>query len=1101
MRNKETNNKRRDRITKFNFLLDQPLEADVELSDVKFGHEEIAKALENTIIHCPTPFTIGLFGDWGSGKSTIANLLKRNLANKVPTVIFDVWKDDEHSLRRVFLKELDKQLRSYNDPEVFKNDFELEDRLTSGVSKSSKILYKPSWLVLDQIKKKFTWANIMKALKSPANPSHYIAGLILLFFVSVYLLGFLPSVIAIIGTIVIGGSFLVWMLELVGVETVAYGLDKFQDGHEFENEFARILIEGLQKKRLLIIFDNLDRVFHQKALEVLSTIKTFLEPKDREIPEREVVFLIPCDDKAIKLHIKSLYNSKLKKPDEFFRKFFNTTFRIPVFITTELEAYTANMLKKTNVQELNDEKVAWIITKAYRDNPRQIKQFINTLLASYLLIKERQGKDKDFPEDFLKNQLPQLARFLILSEIYPNEMQIIRDSKIFDLDNGDLISINSANPDSKNDFIDFINNTKANYPIQNLRYFFTLRRSEQEKKLPGIDEFLTNLEDKNTLSAEEYLKGIKDFNSKKDELSQVISARLSDITSEVSLAVSISTILEILDNSDKRLNVNFFGDIYNLLINKVEKYFYYIPPSILSRVIAEPYYRYQDGLVVKWMSILLNIKNEKPQPADEYLIDLIKLIITHDSWFDKHGNKIRDILADKFANKLWIGGLFKDNQTAQKKFLTNQFIKNFIAAISEEDIDKQELANKMQNLINFVEQIFDKEAYENLLRKMADLQSYENSRTTGPERNEIKVAILDSWQLVLEKFQTKFKEINDQTIWELLVTSLMDGCNQVGDWDSRDLFIPTMLAIEDFLTDPKITELRNYISEYFNSASTDSMDYVFGITKINLFDEKSAYYPIFKLRAIQDQNIFDYFYKKLANETKTDWLLTLLQHDHNRLLTKLETENYKIPDSGAITEKLLEKLDSVENSGQARIFNTINKLKFKKDKQDKKNIYVEKIKNRLTSSDHSIQQIGFNALNEATFLGKERNRKLTKEVFDWLKEPEITDKYQPFSIKAINRGYQYLNNEEANNFKQFLFDDIIRLSRNHSAIDFAFTELTEIRPTFQDRKQNFEDIRSRYESETNDDIKKVLASGLKNLLPSGQSTSKDFQKWLNSLPT
>lgn len=73
----------------FEFLTDQALSTDDELENPKFGHKEIAEALVKTVEKCPTPFTIGLFGKWGAGKSSIANILRRDLERKkIPVVIF-----------------------------------------------------------------------------------------------------------------------------------------------------------------------------------------------------------------------------------------------------------------------------------------------------------------------------------------------------------------------------------------------------------------------------------------------------------------------------------------------------------------------------------------------------------------------------------------------------------------------------------------------------------------------------------------------------------------------------------------------------------------------------------------------------------------------------------------------------------------------------------------------------------------------------------------------------------------------------------------------------------------------------------------------------
>ena len=75
-------------------------------------------------------------------------------------------------------------------------------------------------------------------------------------------------------------------VHFFSTETVTYGVDKLQDPHQFETEFARIL-GGLKNPRLLVIFDNLDRVAHDKALEVLSTIKTFWSQKILRIRKRK----------------------------------------------------------------------------------------------------------------------------------------------------------------------------------------------------------------------------------------------------------------------------------------------------------------------------------------------------------------------------------------------------------------------------------------------------------------------------------------------------------------------------------------------------------------------------------------------------------------------------------------------------------------------------------------------------------------------------------------------------------------------------------------------------------------------------------------------
>jgi putative protein kinase ArgK-like GTPase of G3E family len=71
------------------FLSDQPLDADRE-QKMRFGHPGIVDNLKNIVSTCPTPFTIGLFGKWGIGKTTMLDALKRKFhASDVAVVLID----------------------------------------------------------------------------------------------------------------------------------------------------------------------------------------------------------------------------------------------------------------------------------------------------------------------------------------------------------------------------------------------------------------------------------------------------------------------------------------------------------------------------------------------------------------------------------------------------------------------------------------------------------------------------------------------------------------------------------------------------------------------------------------------------------------------------------------------------------------------------------------------------------------------------------------------------------------------------------------------------------------------------------------------------
>ena len=60
------------------------------------------------------PFTIGLFGEWGSGKSSVLktakNFLEAKPNSKYRFVTYDAWKYAGDSFRRMFLYELQNEL-------------------------------------------------------------------------------------------------------------------------------------------------------------------------------------------------------------------------------------------------------------------------------------------------------------------------------------------------------------------------------------------------------------------------------------------------------------------------------------------------------------------------------------------------------------------------------------------------------------------------------------------------------------------------------------------------------------------------------------------------------------------------------------------------------------------------------------------------------------------------------------------------------------------------------------------------------------------------------------------------------------------------------
>ncbi|MDV0446602.1 hypothetical protein MsAg5_04480 [Methanosarcinaceae archaeon Ag5] len=221
--------------------------------------------------------TIGLFGEWGSGKSSIVETTKINFENdeKVKFIKYDAWKYTNDNFRRTFLIEIQKDLKS---KKVSKK--ELENNLYSTVIKNDY--------------------NIL-----------IIVGCFILFFVSVALLnhfGF-ESKYSIVFSFIIAALSLLFQFSFLFLKGQTQTQSYFSP-EQFENDFQKMVGEYFLKNssgKLIFIIDNIDRCTLENAYQLLGNIKGFLDIKNSKnkcIKNKSVIFLIPISDLALRKKIE-----------------------------------------------------------------------------------------------------------------------------------------------------------------------------------------------------------------------------------------------------------------------------------------------------------------------------------------------------------------------------------------------------------------------------------------------------------------------------------------------------------------------------------------------------------------------------------------------------------------------------------------------------------------------------------------------------------------------------------------------------------------------------------------------------------------------------
>ena len=317
-------------------------------------------------------FNIGLFGSWGSGKSSIIATAKERLISskdlKVKFVTYDAWKYANDSFRRMFLFEVQKELGFKRTPLMEK----FYQNSNQDVDVKNQISPLKVWLMV-------AISIIVLLVVSLLNIE-------IEYKISIYSIFALLSVL--IG--ILTGCF--------NQLKVAISKPFMFAPEQFEQCFQEMMEEALKPniiqrafqfitrnpdcishKKIVIVIDNIDRCNSEQSYNLLTDIKTFL------CDERfNIVFVIPVDDEALRKHIlnKSHNNNTdecARDKEEFLRKFFNVTLRIKPHQPTEMYEF-AQKLNTKYALGFNSATIN-IASKEYAKNPRRVIQLFNNLSA------------------------------------------------------------------------------------------------------------------------------------------------------------------------------------------------------------------------------------------------------------------------------------------------------------------------------------------------------------------------------------------------------------------------------------------------------------------------------------------------------------------------------------------------------------------------------------------------------------------------------------------------------------------------------------------------------------------------------------------------
>lgn len=358
-----------------------------------------AESLVKMIKKAPTNkvFTIGLFGNWGTGKSSIIKTAQDSIEKSNPKVKFikyDAWKYVNDSFRRMFLLKVQQELR-FQQTEEMSRFYQSET-----VETEPKTYISNRWQII-------------------------ICGVLLFLVILINLLPFeLKNKLTFSSILTISGLLITALSGIIGSLKVQLNKPMIFAPEQFENCFKEMISKSLSNStwlqrvkefvcygensirdldQIVIIIDNIDRCHHTLAYQLLTDIKTFLCDETYNL-----VFVIPVDDEALKKNLFTKDNNAEcdKEKEEFLRKFFNVTLRIKPHQPTEMHCFARELNTKYNLG-FYDDTIA-LATKEFATNPRRIIQLFNNLSSELCL----------YDIEFAKTHQATICAILILREEY-----------------------------------------------------------------------------------------------------------------------------------------------------------------------------------------------------------------------------------------------------------------------------------------------------------------------------------------------------------------------------------------------------------------------------------------------------------------------------------------------------------------------------------------------------------------------------------------------------------------------------------------------------------------------------------------------------------
>lgn len=369
------------------FISDKPLGKDLLEGE---SHDKIAKSIAQLISENSERNLIGIDGLWGSGKSNVIEILQNKYLKSTHNIfIFDAWGHQEDQQRRAILEELTKFLIP-NLPE------ETEWTLLNGDVKKGKWKDRLTYLLsrkkntYQQVTPRLSKGLILSILVTILTPiAKTIADSINTCPIYSFIITALPLMLGIIMSL----YFVLWAKnktkwsEFINIykdneqtkdisEIISENEPNVSEFREWIKSISESISLVKNPKKLVIVFDNMDRLPCDKVQTLWSSIHTFFA----ECNYNNIWVIIPFD----RIHIKDAFKADDEKANHFINKTFTAIYRIPPPILTDWHKFFKIKFEEAfGTTEESEYHIVKSIFDLTQNNitPRNVISFINSIVS------------------------------------------------------------------------------------------------------------------------------------------------------------------------------------------------------------------------------------------------------------------------------------------------------------------------------------------------------------------------------------------------------------------------------------------------------------------------------------------------------------------------------------------------------------------------------------------------------------------------------------------------------------------------------------------------------------------------------------------------